>query len=110
MLELRLPSSLQVALVLAVGMAWSGEATASPDAPTPESKSTASPVPAIAATGAQILNAKCVSCHTLEPVLQERDEATWKDVLNRMRLWGADLSASEMTELMKYLPKKGEGN
>ncbi|MEA5076823.1 MAG: cytochrome c [Coriobacteriia bacterium] len=54
--------------------------------------------------GEEILNAKCVSCHSLERVLAEDYDAVgWAAVIDDMIAKGAQLTDDEATALAEYL-------
>lgn len=54
--------------------------------------------------GETILNAKCVSCHSLDTVLeQENDAVGWAAVIDDMIARGASLTDDEAAALAEYL-------
>ena len=54
--------------------------------------------------GKTILQSACTACHGLD-LLSGRDEASWKDTVDRMVAMGAVVPDDQVTVLVEYLAK-----
>ncbi|MEA5077253.1 MAG: hypothetical protein VB013_01665 [Anaerolineaceae bacterium] len=73
-------------------------------APTQASTDAASPTTAATLDGKNLLEARCVSCHTLARVASAKgDAAQWQQVVDLMVQKGAQLNADEEKVLVEYL-------
>jgi cytochrome c5 len=54
--------------------------------------------------GKTILQSSCTVCHGLD-LLSGRDEASWKDTVDRMIAMGADVKDDQVKVLVDYLTK-----
>lgn len=90
-----------LALLMAVLM-LSAVGCGSEPAVTPEPAPT--PGEATGLDGEAILNAKCGSCHSIDTVLAEENDAVgWAAVIDDMITRGAQLTDDEATALAEYL-------
>lgn len=54
-----------------------------------------------------LLTTRCVLCHSLDLVLQQRlNKDRWTHVVTKMVQWGAPLSPSEQTVFIEYLAEQ----
>lgn len=90
-----------LALLVVALMLLAAGCSAEP-AVTPEPEPT--PGEATGLDGEAILNAKCVSCHSIDQVLaQEYDAVGWAAVIDEMIVKGAKLTDDEAAALAEYL-------
>ncbi len=73
-------------------------------APTQASTDVASPTTATTLDGKGLLEARCVTCHTLAKVASEHGDATqWQRTVSEMVQKGAQLTTEEQQVLVEYL-------
>jgi mono/diheme cytochrome c family protein len=72
----------------------------------PKDAAAASPAPAAADAGKNILNASCANCHDLDLVTNRTgSEAEWREVVDRMNGRGAGVAEKDIPVLVSYLAK-----
>jgi len=73
-------------------------------APTQANTDAASPTTATTLDGKGLLEARCVTCHTLARVASEHGDATqWQRTVTKMVQKGAQLTTEEQQVLVEYL-------
>ena len=52
-----------------------------------------------------LINNKCARCHSTKRIYNKKDKGVtwWKEVLNRMETYGAELTERERQIILKYL-------
>ncbi|MPM13786.1 hypothetical protein SDC9_60145 [bioreactor metagenome] len=99
------PVMILIFVLMFVLMGCSQATTAnSTSAPTQANTDAASPTTATTLDGKGLLEARCVTCHTLAKVASEHGDATqWQRTVTQMVQKGAQLTTEEQQVLVEYL-------